>query len=372
MINLHLTRCDDDEGVYLKLPATQAEIEEAFGWLDEISPDAPSRITEAVSNVYNLGSYLKNVDADNPVELEKLSALATKLQTMDRDSCFKLEGVLDANSVNGLDDILRLADALGDYALLPDAHNGGNLGKYLVDNEIVAFPESVRPYLDYQVIGQEFYADHGGAFCRGGYAVRWDELPEQFRQTSDWQEDAYPILLRLTTAHTAADLPLPATDEALEQAKRELGIDEFAEARLAVVDYTYPYLAQMIPRDGITVDDANALAEAILQINQTDGELLKYLSVLEIEQPETFSQALELASNIDNYERMPAGPEEYGRQTLFRAGHEILDEIEGYMDYETYGRYWMRADGARQTEFGCIRRLSEPFDAPEMGGMKMQ
>ena len=88
MITLHLTRAADNEGVYLKLPSSPAEIGEAFAELDAISTDTSStKITEVISNVYNLSGYLKNVDVEKSGELDKLSALAQKMQTMDRDSC---------------------------------------------------------------------------------------------------------------------------------------------------------------------------------------------------------------------------------------------------------------------------------------------
>lgn len=171
MITLNLTRGNDPEGVYLKPPASKAEISECFRLLDDISTTAPTKITEAVSNVYNLSGYLKNVNIDKPGELDKIIVLAQKLQTMNRESCLKFEGVLDANSVNGIDDVLRLSDSLDNYVLLPDTENVRNLGFYLVENGIVPFPEAIIPYLNYSIIGDEFDEEHGGAFCRAGYVV---------------------------------------------------------------------------------------------------------------------------------------------------------------------------------------------------------
>ncbi|MDD3229888.1 MAG: hypothetical protein PHE09_11805, partial [Oscillospiraceae bacterium] len=243
MITLHLTRDNDYEGVYLKLPSTPAEIGEAWVELDNISTDvASTQIVEAISNIYNLSNYLKRVDVEKPGELEKISTLAVRLQTMGRESCLKFEGVLDANSVNGIDDILRLSEVLDEYALLPDAASGSALGKYLVENGIVAFPESVRPYLDYQIIGSEYYTDHGGAFCRGGYAVRKDELPERFRQTEIDQKQRSVMMLNLWSYpkgrhdNITTTLTLPASDDELDRAKQRLGIDEFAEAEITAVD----------------------------------------------------------------------------------------------------------------------------------------
>jgi hypothetical protein len=343
MITLNLTRADDVEGIYLKLPASPVEIAKAFAELDAINTDISStKITEAISNVYNLSGYLKNVDVEKSGELDKLSALARKMQTMDRDSCYLFEGVLDANSVNGLDDVLRLSESLDEYILLPDAAGGSALGKYLVIHGITPFSESVRPYLDYQIIGAEFYADHGGAFCRAGYVVRKEELPQRFLQTE--QEQKSVILLRLRASHgkqqnpVSTTLALPAADEQLERTRQRLGIEEFAEAEITTVDYIFPYFATMVPQDCITVESANALAQAIVQMNQTDGELLKYLAAVEIEQPDTFDGALQIAMNIGNYERIPDS----------------------------------KADDGFHTQFRQIRRLDAPIETQDIGGMGMQ
>ena len=381
MITLHLTRDTEADGVYLKLPSTPAEIGESFAELDAISTvDGPVRIPEAISNVYNLGSYLKNIDVTQPGELEKISTLARKMQTMDRESCFKFEGVLDANSVNSLDDILRLADSLDEYALLSDAADSSALGKYLVANDILSFPENIQPYLDFSVIGSEFYTEHGGAYCRAGYVVRKEELPELYQQEVREQEceGIVTLLLRKSGGGTKQPQPitisLPATDTAMEQAKRELGITEFAEANILTVDYTLPYFGTMLPQDCITVENANELALCIEEMKQTDGDILKYLSVVEVEKPETFPDALDLAKNLDDYERVPESYEDYGRMALERIGadEDIINEIDGYMDFESFGRAWMQEDKVVQTEFGMIRRLSEPFLAQEGGGMRLE
>lgn len=380
MITLHLTRADDDEGVYLKLPSSPAEIGEVFAELDSISMDiCTTKITEAISNVYNLSGYLKNVDIEKPGELDKISTLAQRMQTMDRDSCYLFEGVLDANSVNGLDDILRLSESLTDYTLLPDAATASTLGKYLVRNDIVHFPESVQPYLDYQIIGSEFCADHGGAFCRGGYAVRKDELSERFLQTEQKQKSIMLLRLRASNdkARTPVDttLTLPTSDDELDRAKQRLGIDEFVEAEIVTVDYVFPYFSTMVPQDCITAEGANELAQAIEQMSQTDGEMLKYLAVLEVEQPDTFQGALCIAMNLDDYERVPTDREEYGRKVLMEAGERnvnMLDDIDGFMDYEAYGKYRMEIDGVIQTEFGLVLCKSDPFPEQTPGIMKME
>ena len=115
--------------------------------------------------------------------------------------------------------------------------------------------------------------------------------------------------------HEANELTLilPATEAQLALTKAKLGVEEFAEAQIVTVDYPLPYLATRIPQDCISVENANELALCIEQMSQSDGELLKYLSVLEVEQPETFQDALHYAMELDGYERVPADASAYGR-----------------------------------------------------------
>ena len=90
---------------------------------------------------------------------------------------------------------------------------------------------------------------------------------------------------------------------------------------------------------------------------------MKFCAILEVEQPETFAEALHTAVTLDDYELIPEAPDAYGKQVLRRIGadDEVIDTIEGYMDFSRLGEDAMAEDGVRQTGFGLVRRLSEPF-----------
>lgn len=151
MITLNLTRGKDLEGIYIRLPAPQEKIEEAIARLDVISEDtATTRILNVSSSVKNLGDYIQNTDLSQPDGLQKVAALAEKLQPLDLESCLKFEGMLDANMVQGVDDVMKLADCLDEYVLLPEVGTGSALGRYLVNQGAFECPDHLRPYLDYQ------------------------------------------------------------------------------------------------------------------------------------------------------------------------------------------------------------------------------
>lgn len=179
MLKLHLTRAADYEGVYLQLPATPAEIGEVWSWLDEISSDVSStRIVGAISDVWNIGRYLKKANVNDPEQIKKLNHIAEITDTLDHDECRLFEGALDAESVNSLNDVISIGERLNQYLFIHHVTNDQELGICLVNYGIKPFDESVRPYLDYSRVGIEYYANHGGAYTAGGYVVRRNNVEQ--------------------------------------------------------------------------------------------------------------------------------------------------------------------------------------------------
>ena len=146
-------------------------------------------------------------------------------------------------------------------------------------------------------------------------------------------------------------------------------MEDFAQAEITAVKFSSPYLDELLPLDTVTVEEANTLALCLQEMEKEDGEQMKFCSVLEVEQPDTFTEAVRIARERDDYERVPEDMDEYGKQVLRRVGadDEVIDTIDGYMDFERLGMDSMEEDGVRRTEFGLIRRLSSPFPAQEAG-----
>lgn len=171
MLTLHLTRGNYYEGVYLRLPATPGEVGEVFSWLDEVDTEAPTKIIDVVSNIPNLHRYMYRVDIDSEGvlgKLQKIAAMTNEISGHQRDI---VTGALDAESINGLDDIISVIERVDEYAFIPGITCDKELGGYLVESGYMDFPERVKPYLDYQGIGAEYYADHGGAYTNKGYDI---------------------------------------------------------------------------------------------------------------------------------------------------------------------------------------------------------
>lgn len=334
--------------------------------------DKPRRllIADLESPIRNLKQYVQDADP------EQLNTLAIKIGYMGPEEQVCFEGALDLKSVNGIEDVLRTAEELDQYDMLLDVSSMVELGRYLVNNGIVEFPKEVCPYLDFEKIGIEYDAEHGGVFKGTSYVTRKEDAPEQALDTD--RPQVFKLHLYTSKVGDTMSGPyrlvLPACGERLERVKKLIGVDDFAQADIVQVEYPLAYLQDYLSSmDCFPVETLNALAEEIEELLRTDGELIKLCGALEAEQPQTLDEALRVTRSLDDYERIPCGhrPDEYGRYVMRHPEQfeidDLLEDLEGFVDEDGYGRYRMREDGIKMTGCGLIRRLSEPFPTQAEG-----
>ena len=103
----------------LRLPASSTDFKKAYAEINSTKQKGIVHITEAVSPIWNLGSYLTHEDITDPDVREKLNTLAEKIDALADTDQRMMACVLDARSINGLDDVLSAADSLGEYIYHP-------------------------------------------------------------------------------------------------------------------------------------------------------------------------------------------------------------------------------------------------------------
>lgn len=255
-----------------------------------------------------------------------------------------------------------------DCEFVPDAVTDHALGLWLVEQGRLEVAEYLRPHLNYESIGAEYRNDHHGMFVPDGYVGL---RPEYVAQMQDSQDT---IRLTLASSQNEYRLGLPASDERLALAKLQLGVEDFTQARIVKLEIGEELapLRVLLPMDGITAENANELAGCVEQMSGSERQT--YFAALDAKEPATFTEALDTAIDLDDYELVSDSEWEYGRETLRRLGadEEILDVIDGYTDFEQLGWAMMEEDGVRQTSFGMVRRLSRPFPEQSEMGMQMQ
>lgn len=373
---LHLVRGNNHEGANLVLPATPADVGQAYARLDAVTRyPGEVKIDSVTCSVRNLENYLKGMDLDRPTVMLRLNQLAEKVEQMTSLEKKIFSGALDGESINGLDDILHVASHLHDYVLIEDVGSDRSLGEYMIETGLFDdCPKELRHYLDAVAIGAEAYSNCGGAYTLDGYVLRKENATFRLAENQDMGGGHMVFKLLLRSQETSINLILPATEEQLERVLQKLHIDEFAQAKVEIID-AIPYAKELIPDCCTSIEEANDLALGIEEMQQSDGQLLKFFSALAVEQPETFSEAYQIALNLDDYERVPADMDEYGRMVLRRSGmdDELMDMIDGYMDFAGLGEFYVEENVVRTTDFGMVRRCSAPFEPEEqslqMGGM---
>lgn len=359
----------------LDLPVSLDEFKQM---VDKVCAAGQSNITPTVFKVDcpvpALCWHLQETKLDSDATLQKLNQLAETIDGMNEAGYYHLSKALNIEFRQSLDEVLRTAahikpSGMDCYEIIPEVTTHQALGKWLVEHDRLeeTVPESLRPYLDYHGIGVDYCIAHEGEFLSTGYAGIRTGAAEQVL------EEQGVLHLSLTTAESWYYLTLPASEERLEDAKRDLFVEDLDQAVIAGVIYEMPHLDELIPADCSTVNDAIALALCLREMEQEDSGLTKFLAVLAAEQPDTFAEALKIAMDRDGYELVPEDMDEYGKQVLRRAGadDEVIDAIDGYMDFAQLGEDSLAEDGVRRTEFGLVRRLSEPFPPQEIGQTMM-
>lgn len=299
-------------------PLSTGKFQDVFNQPNGPGGRSPRLVIERfISPLEELDRSLKGMTLRSLSDVSQLNELVEGVERMGERDRQILSGALRAEHVKCLADVYRTVQNISDYELI------------------------------------------GGIFTPDGYVQRKKDLPKPER-------DAV-ICLTLATAEQSDTLLLPASEKQIEDAERTLG--DLDRAVIATVEFKPPYLKNLIPTDHITMKEAQALADCLQGMAKEENEMLKFCSALAVEEPGTFSEALTIAMDIDDYERVPEDMDEYGKQVLRRIGadDELIDTIDGYMDFARLGADSLGEDGVRRTEFGLVRRLSKPFPTEEIG-----
>lgn len=369
MFILDLTRRNSSIRVPLRLPASPAELDAAQAKLEQIDPKAGEfRIARVIDAPVFLIYFLSGRAVSLPGELNSLNELAQKMEQMSEQEVSTFMGALNAECVNTLEEILQVADSLNDYVFITGVTTEKELGRFLVDSGYKGFPENVRPYLDYTVIGKEYLSLRVGAFTAEGFTLQRSSDAGALPFERAWWPPLFRVCLQTRERGSAGTEPyslkLPATPEQIQAAEEILGVCDLAEAEVVSAECLHESLKPCIP---LQKPDAHQLQDMSVNLSaamDNYGEEL-VLAVFEARKPWDLSEAGDLAISIDLYE-LVTDAEEYGKNALYDlcADDEIIATVDGYMDWDAFGQHMMEEDGLIPTDHGYLRLLDD--DQPDM------
>ncbi|MEY8387588.1 hypothetical protein AALC17_09890 [Oscillospiraceae bacterium 38-13] len=235
----HFDYDENLEGFYDYRRYGEQQIQQEGGQFNEIvrtkeQSNRPVLIYGTESQIPILRYHLQSVKLDNDATLQKLNQLAETIDGMNAAGHYHLSKSLDTQFQQNLDDVLQIAahiktSSLDCYEVIPGVTSHQELGRWLVEHDRLEdrVPEALRPYLDYRSIGIDYCNSHEGEFLADSYTGIQSGAMEQVL------EEQGVLRLTLSTAKGTFPLSFPASDERLEQAKRALDVEDFAQASMA-------------------------------------------------------------------------------------------------------------------------------------------
>lgn len=173
--------------------------------------------------------------------------------------------------------------------------------------------------------------------------------------------DAYPLVLEAFPLSEPEDtknmtlLCLPMTEKQLEHALARGGINSVEQMRFKPDLILLQELSILPALEQESLSDLNEMCEAIMPLAHND--LPKLGAAIIFAKPQNAAQVRHLAENLELFDFIPKvkTPAEYGRYMIEESGHFEYDpNLEGFYDFEGYGRQRMRQEQGQFVEGGYI------------------
>jgi len=151
-------------GEWLAFPTTQEKLDAALKRIG-IGPEYEEYFFTDyncdVEGVYDvLGEY---------ESVRELNYLGRVLDELGPDRMDELEAVIDYESARSVKDLINLAENLDNFFVAPEITTERELGEYMVEEGIVAVPEHLLGYIDYEAIGRDAVLGGSGSLTNYGF-----------------------------------------------------------------------------------------------------------------------------------------------------------------------------------------------------------
>ena len=333
---------NNETPVFLDLPASRWDVLTAKAQLGVDNLNKCGFEFEPSSDLPQAGKVLHGM-RKGPNFFNEVNYFAQRISELSHENRILLNGTIAIYGPEDMKSLINLTWHLDDI-VMGDAGSDEELGRFLIENEMVDFPEEIVPFLDFTKVGEHHRANHTAAFDRNlyyedlspGIEEIYDgrNLPEM----PDWvfrvemqninvpPEDALHIILTL-----------PASQEEIDQTMIDLevsGIDEIQ------IERCHSRISDIHHFDRADLADLNNLATLISEMG--DDTYLKFMAVVEHQRlheapydmrcNNAIGGLSQAAYRLDEYDFTPGiRPEDIGSYGLVQRpnqAQEMAQEIE--------------------------------------------
>lgn len=383
----------------LSLPAEDYEILDAMQKLRAVG-----REDDVWISVLECGALpeLENVRLDSPA-IDELNFFAKRLAAMSEEEISVFDAVIrqvipeDAEGyLVSMKDLINSTYGLDEVMIASNIYNDEQLGQFIIegelDDEVNALPDKAIPLLDRKKIGERFRTSYGCEYVNGSAVFVGDyERPEIYDgRTLPETEETEPFVFRLKigeyptggTTETEDDaewIGLPTNTEEAKNIAAKHHEPSIASCACYEFESAIPQIEFNMFSGMPDFDKLNSLAWQYSLLSPTDQ--VKYKAVLEAEQPDSISDALEISKNLHLYEFSSKNDDDAQFFIAYLKHHLDTRFDNKWLDalaVNREGEELLNRLGASMTDYGVISARGRslfalvPYREPEIKEVKSQ
>lgn len=350
------------------IPMSASDFETAKKILDEgKAGNQTVTVRSLVSPVQPLSEMITGMDYGDETMRKELDFLDTRLRHMTRKEQDIFTVALKLETPGTLKGIINLSYNLDAYDLLEDISDPGRIAAELLRRgKQIEIPEVLYPMLDFERIRDSYFTDHRGDYCPSGLVLKredtvYTEVYQNYLPDPGYDKNSIFLLhLRRPSRNGMVNvsLAIPADEEKMELAKKELGIQEFSECQWNQYGGPLDELRHYLPV-GSEIEELNRFAWFLKEkvLDGTEQTVEKLKAALTAECPRNLNEAAVVVSGLSRYQIQSdfEKPEDYARWRIKNDDElHISGFFEPYLDWNDLGRALMKRDGVRWSKQGAV------------------
>lgn len=309
MITVKITENNSDRYEYVEFPVNRYSLNDQLDRAG-IFGEYTAKISELENE-----TGLKNIRLSDEPTVDELNFLAKRLEEVCADKCTTLVygAVISRHESVSISEAINCTYGLENVLIYP-CNNATEYGEIVLENELFEeakdISDEIYELLDREKVGKIMQEREGGIFEDGYYIIPSSYEPQLvYDDVLPEAMDGWLFKLEVTVMDgddpdedILETLTLPAGEERIKELE-----DKFGKPASEWVWLSF--------KSGLGALDSKAMqgADNVVQLNElaaivsemSRSELMKFKAALEMEQPESVSEAIEISMSLDDYEFDP-------------------------------------------------------------------